>query len=108
VRSDSRISNSGLAPGEPGIDVLTEENVQFMDQPLRGRIELSSLPAPVEAVTIALRGVVKTCVSGNAAWSSSFGAESNVMARFTEKEVMIHLTFQIFLNKTLGRQLSPY
>jgi hypothetical protein len=69
------------------IDISTEENVQFMDQPLRGRIELSNLPAPVESVAVALKGVVKTCVAGNAAWASGFGGESSVMARFTEKEV---------------------
>jgi hypothetical protein len=28
---------------------------------------LTGLPAPVENVTVALRGVVKTCVAGNAA-----------------------------------------
>ena len=70
------------------IDVTTEENVQFMDQPLRGKIELSGLPAPIESVAIALRGVVKTCVAGNAGWASGFGGDSNVMARFTEKEVV--------------------
>jgi hypothetical protein len=69
------------------IDISTEENVQFMDQPLKGRIQLNNLPAPIESVAIALRGVVKTCVAGNAAWASGFGSESSVMARFTEKEV---------------------
>jgi hypothetical protein len=58
-----------------------------MDQPLRGKIELSGLAAPIENVAISLRGVVKTCVAGNAAWASGFGGDSNVMARFTEKEV---------------------
>src|SRR5271154_1351101 len=82
-------SSSGGKGGDLSIDVTTEENVQFMDQPLRGRIDLSGLPAPVESVSIALRGVVKTCVAGNAAWASGFGGESNVMARFTEKEVLI-------------------
>jgi len=98
-RPDSRISTSdmsirsggsspsGAKSGDLSIDVTTEENVQFMDQPLRGKIELSGLPAPVESVAIALRGVVKTCVAGNAAWASGFGGDSNVMARFTEKEV---------------------
>ena len=58
-----------------------------MDQPLRGRIDLSGLTAPVENVVVSLRGVVKVCVAGNAAWASGFGGDSNVMARFTEKEV---------------------
>jgi hypothetical protein len=70
------------------IDVTTEENVQFMDQPLRGKIELNGLPVPIESVSIALRGVFKTCVAGTAAWTNGFG-DSNVMARFTEKEVRI-------------------
>lgn len=69
------------------IDVTTEENIQFMDQPLRGKIELSGLPAPIENVVIALRGVVKTCVAGNSAWAAGFGGESNVTAKFTEREV---------------------
>jgi hypothetical protein len=90
-RSESRMS-SGSSSGKSGndgmIDITTEENVQFMDQPLRGRIELSNLPAPVESVAVALKGVVKTCVAGNAAWTSGFGGESSVMARFTEKEVV--------------------
>lgn len=94
LRSDSRISaessSSGSKLGDLLIDVTTEENVQFMDQPLRGKIELSGLPAPIESVTIALRGVVKTCVAGNASWTSGFGGDSNVMARFTEKEVKPH------------------
>jgi hypothetical protein len=68
------------------IDVTTEENVQFMDQPLRGKIELNGLLAPIDSVSIALRGVVKTCVAGTAAWTNGFG-DSNVMARFTEREV---------------------
>src|SRR5271170_3152098 len=79
-------SGGSSSYGDLSIDVTTEENVQFMDQPLRGRIDLSGLPAPVESVSIALRGVVKTCVAGNAAWASGFGGDSNVMARFTEKE----------------------
>jgi hypothetical protein len=89
-RSDSRMSSgssSGKSAQDGMIDISTEENVQFMDQPLRGRIELSNLPAPVESVAVALKGVVKTCVAGNAAWASGFGGESSVMARFTEKEV---------------------
>jgi hypothetical protein len=69
------------------IDVTMEENIQFMDQPLRGKIELSGLPAPIESVAIALRGFVKTCVAGNTAWAAGFGGESNVNARFTEREV---------------------
>jgi hypothetical protein len=69
------------------IDVSTEENVQFMDQPLRGKIDLSGLTAPIESVSISLRGVVKTCVAGNAAWASGFGGDSNMLSRFTEKEV---------------------
>jgi hypothetical protein len=73
--------------GELGIDVTTEENVQFMDQPLRGKIELTGLPAPIENIAISLRGVVKTCVPGNAAWTSGFGGDSNITARFIEKEV---------------------
>jgi hypothetical protein len=92
LRSESRIStgssSSGSKSGDLLIDVTTEENVQFMDQPLRGKIELSGLPAPIESVTIALRGVVKTCVAGNAGWASGFGGDSNIMARFTEKEVV--------------------
>src|SRR5271170_3437233 len=50
-RSESRISTSAemasIRSGSSGgkgdlcIDVSTEENVQFMDQPLRGKIELS-------------------------------------------------------------------
>ena len=103
-RPDSRISTtdmsirsggsspSGGNSGDLSIDVTTEENVQFMDQPLKGKIDLSGLPAPVESVAIALRGVVKTCVAGNAAWASGFGGESNVMARFTEKEVLFNQT----------------
>ena len=97
-RSESRVSTemsmrsgaSSLSGGiseELSIDVTTEENVQFMDQPLRGKIDLSGLPAPVETVSIALRAVVNTCVPGNAAWPSGFGGDSNVTARFTEKEV---------------------
>jgi hypothetical protein len=92
LRSESRISaassSSGSKSGDLLIDVTTEENVQFMDQPLRGKIELSGLPAPIESVAIVLRGVVKTCVAGNAGWASGFGGDSNVMARFTEKEVV--------------------
>jgi hypothetical protein len=88
VRSESRMSDSSrTGKTELSIDVSTEENVQFMDQPLRGKIELSGLTAPVESVSISLRGVVKTCVAGNAAWASGFGGDSNVVARFTEKEV---------------------
>lgn len=103
IRSESRLSTeqSSIGSGSPGtkspadvgrgedlvIDVTTEENVQFMDQPLRGKIELNGLPAPIEGVSIALRGVVKTCVASNTAWTSGFGGDSNVMARFTEKEV---------------------
>ena len=88
-RSESRMSagsSSGKSASDGMIDIMTDENVQFMDQPLRGRIELSNLPAPVESVAVALKGVVKTCVAGNAAWASGFGGESSVMARFTEKE----------------------
>ena|SRR5436190_13073776 len=93
LRSESRVSagssSSASKSGDLLIDVTTVENVQFMDQPLRGKIELSGLPAPIESVSIALRGVVKTCVAGNAAWTSGFGGgDSNVMARFTEKEVI--------------------
>lgn len=92
-RSESRMSSgssSGKSAASDGmIDISTEENVQFMDQPLRGRIELNNLPAPVESVAIVLKGVVKTCIAGNAAWASGFGGESTVMARFTEKEVRI-------------------
>ena len=92
LRSESRIStgssSSGSKSGDLLIDVTTEENVQFMDQPLRGKIQLSGLPAPIESVTIALRGVVKTCVAGNATWPNGFGGDSNVVARFTEKEVI--------------------
>jgi hypothetical protein len=73
---------------EVDMDILTDENIQFMDQPLRGKIELRVLPAPIENVTIVLRGVVKTCVAGNSTWTSGFGSDSNVMARFTEKEVV--------------------
>lgn len=72
------------------IDVSTEENVQFMDQPLRGKIDLSGLTAPIESVSISLKGVVKTCVAGNAAWASGFGGDSNMLTRFTEKEVLLH------------------
>lgn len=89
LRSESRIStvssSSGSKSGGLLIDVTTEENVQFMDQPLRGKIELSGLPATVETVRIALRGVVKTCVAGK---TGGFGGDSDVMARFTEKEVI--------------------
>ena len=88
IRSGGSSSSLGGKAGDLSIDVTTEENVQFMDQPLRGKIDLSGLPAPVESVSIALRGVVKTCVAGNAAWASGFGGDSNVMARFTEKEVL--------------------
>jgi hypothetical protein len=90
-RPESRVSEKSVTSGgkhELTIDVTTEENVQFMDQPLRGKIELSGLTAPVESVLVSLRGVVKTCVAGNAAWASGFGGDSNVMARFTEKEVL--------------------
>jgi hypothetical protein len=86
-RSESRMSTDRPPSKDVDMDILTDENVQFMDQPLRGKIELRSLPAPIESVTIALRGVVKVCVAGNAAWASGFGSDSNVMARFTEKEV---------------------
>jgi len=90
-RSDSRMtsgSSSGKADSSDGmIDISTEENVQFMDQPLKGRIDLTNLPAPIESIAIALKGVVKTCVAGNATWASGFGGESRVMARYTEKEV---------------------
>jgi hypothetical protein len=93
-RSESRLSeksihagSTGTARGDLAIEVTTQENVQFMDQPLRGKIELSGLAAPIENVAISLRGVVKTCVAGNAAWARGFGGDSNVMARFTEKEV---------------------
>jgi len=81
-------SSSGKADSSDGmIDISTEENVQFMDQPLKGRIDLTNLPAPIESIAIALKGVVKTCVAGNATWASGFGGESRVMARYTEKEV---------------------
>lgn len=89
-RPESRVSEKSVSSGgkhEMTIDVTTEENVQFMDQPLRGKIELNGLTAPVESVVVSLRGVVKICVAGNAAWASGFGGDSNVMARFTEKEV---------------------
>lgn len=95
-RSESRASTemtirSGLSESKLGedlvIDVTTAENVQFMDQPLRGKIELNRLPAPIESVAISLRGVVKICVVGNATRASGFGGDSNIMARFTEKEV---------------------
>ena len=93
-RSESRMSEStirsnghGGKSGDLNIEVVTDENVQFMDQPLRGRIELSNLSSPIENVSIALRGVVKTCIAGSAAWASGFGGDSNVMARFTEREV---------------------
>jgi hypothetical protein len=81
----SDASSSGK--NELSIDVSTEEKVQFMDQPLRGKIDLSGLTAPVESVSISMRGVVKTCVAGNAAWASGFGGDSNILARFSEKEV---------------------
>jgi hypothetical protein len=89
VRSESRMSDSSSRTGktELSIDVSTEENVQFMDQPLRGKIELTGLTAPIESVSISLRGVVKTCVVGNSAWASGFGSDSNVISRFSEKEV---------------------
>src|SRR5437773_2111936 len=87
LRSESRVStgssSSASKTGDLLIDVTTVENVQFMDQPLRGKIELSGLHAPIESVSIALRGVVKTCVAGNAAWGSGFVGDSNVMARFS-------------------------
>ena len=90
-RPDSRMnswpSSAKSASSDGMIDISTEENVQFMDQPLKGRIELTNLPAPIESITIALKGVVKTCVTGNAAWGNGFGGESSVMGRFTEKEV---------------------
>ena len=85
IRSGSSLS--GVKP-DLVIDVTTTENVQFMDQPLRGKIELSGLPAPIESVSISLKGVVKTCVASNSTWTSGFGGESNVTARFTEKEVL--------------------
>ena len=85
-RPESRIGADSAAR-DLSIDILTEENIQFMDQPLRGKIELTGLPAPIETVAIALKGVVKTCITGNAAWASGFGGESNVTARFTEREV---------------------
>lgn len=88
LRSESRVStvssSAGTKSGDLLIDITTEENVQFMDQPLRGKIELSGLPATVESVKIALKGVVKTCVAGK---TSGFGGDSNVTARFNEKEV---------------------
>jgi hypothetical protein len=93
-RSESRLSHtsgrsgsSGTARGDLAIEVTTQENIQFMDQPLRGKIDLRGLAAPIESVVISLRGVVKTCVAGNAAWASGFGGDSNVLARFSEKEV---------------------
>jgi hypothetical protein len=90
-RPESRVSDKSSSSSggkrQLTIDVTTEENVQFMDQPLRGRIDLSGLTAPVESVLVSLRGVVKVSVAGNAAWASGFGGDSNVMARFTEKEV---------------------
>lgn len=86
-RSESTQKSVHSGSSELLIDVMTEENVQFMDQPLRGKIELSELPAPIESVSIALRGVVKTCVTGSAPWTNGFGGDSNIMARFTEKEV---------------------
>jgi len=86
-RTNSWSSSAKPASSDGMIDVSTEENVQFMDQPLKGRIELTNLPAPIENITIALKGVVKTCVTGNAAWGSGFGGESNATGRFTEKEV---------------------
>ena len=105
-RSESRIgtemsNRSGSSAGNQKsnedlmIDVTTEENVQFMDQPLRGKIELNGLPAPIDSVSIALRGVVKTCVAGTAAWTNGFG-DSNVMARFTEREVRTQLPKTFF------------
>jgi hypothetical protein len=94
-RSESRMSeasirsgSTGTARGDLAIEVITQESVQFMDQPLRGRIELAGLSAPIESVAISMRGVVKTCVAGNAAWASGFGGDSNIMARFNEKEVI--------------------
>jgi hypothetical protein len=85
--ASSRSGSTGTARGDLAIEVLTQENVQFMDQPLRGKVELAGLSAPIESVAISLRGVVKTCVAGNAAWASGFAADSNIMARFSEKEV---------------------
>src|SRR5579859_907537 len=81
-RQASVHSGSSRGKNDPMIDITTSENVQFMDQPLKGRVDLMGLPAPVETVTISLRGVVKTCVAGNAAWASGFGSTDNVMARF--------------------------
>ena len=92
-RPESRVSEKSVSSGgrhEMTIDITTEENVQFMDQPLRGKIELSGLTAHVENVIVSLRGVVKICVAGNAAWASGFSGDSSVMARFTEKEVYLH------------------
>ena len=83
---DSRTSASDVK-SDLGIDILTEENVQFMDQPLRGKIELSGLPAPIDGVSVTLRGVVKTCVAGNGTWASGFGGDSNMTTRLTEREV---------------------
>lgn len=84
-RPESRMSansNDGLE-----IDVLIEEAVQFMDEPLRGKLQLKGLVAPVEQVTISLTGVVKTHNAGSAGWASGFGGESNVNMRFSEREV---------------------
>jgi hypothetical protein len=86
-----RSGSTGTARGDLAIEVITQESVQFMDQPLRGRIELAGLSAPIESVSISMRGVVKTCVAGNAAWASGFGGDSNIMARFTEKEVILRI-----------------
>ena len=84
-RPESRMSansNDGLE-----IDVLIEEAVQFMDEPLRGKLQLNGLVAPAEQVTISLTGVVKTHNAGNAGWASGFGGESNINMRFSEREV---------------------
>jgi hypothetical protein len=90
-RADSRMSERSATAksGDLSINVITEEKVQFMDQPLRGKVELSNLTSAVENVSISLRGIVKTCIAGSAAWASGFGGDSNVMARFTEREVRL-------------------
>jgi len=96
-RSDSRMSARSAGKNDLVIDVMTEENVQFMDQPLRGKVELSNLTSAIENVSISLKGVVKACIAGNAAWASGFGGDSNVMARYTEREVFNRPEFPILL-----------
>ena len=87
TRSQSRLSDHSVKSGDLLIDVITEENVQFMDQPLRGKIELSNVTSPIENVSISLKGLLKTGMTANALWSSGFGVESKSKIRYTEREV---------------------